>query len=66
MQRNRPKQGVEGGNRRPTRNDYATVERRAPDCEFVIRKLDTGVRLCYTLAVKYVFSRYLWENLTVY
>ena len=57
MQRNRPKQGVEGGNRRPTRNDYATVERRAPDCEFVIRKLDTGVRLCYTLAVKYVFSR---------
>ena len=27
-QRNRPKQGVEGRSRRPTRNDYATVEGR--------------------------------------
>ena len=29
MKRNRPKQGVEGGSRRPTRNDYATVEEAA-------------------------------------
>ena len=48
VQRNRPKQGVEGGSRRPTRNDYATVERNAKlgilNVKFEARNLKCGIR----------------------